>query len=276
MLESVEKYLTCVICQDIYPDLMYCINSHPHCQSCLDSMTLNTSCSICRSRMGWRPSRIATDIAAENELEFSCGLNGCPHRCGIFELSEHRATCPYKTFMCPMGCEECELSLKEMIEHLKIHRKHVKTLNNNNVVNMLIKLHELPAMYTFIIDNKEILSLYMNFRLSFNIIELRVGLLGNIGSKSPYDVCIKHIDLNSKDEATFKITPEVYEKIDNLKVKQRINYYNNYSVNDTEPIINVSSVPYGVDKYREELCEIIEDDHYCQFFPYAAFEISFV
>lgn len=206
MKATLDKYLTCVICQDVQCDNQTCANGHPHCARCLVQMSevgftpqQALSCSVCRVRRGWTHPRMAMDLARCTQFLFPCGIEDCPEQCTIDVLSAHRAGCLYKLFECPYECDHRAMPQSTLVAHVSSHKRTVN-LSSEERLHMVAYAQTMPLTLVLVLNDACVVCVSVRaLRFNDSCMAVRAMVYGNHGRASDVTMRLRLQDLCSDD-----------------------------------------------------------------------------
>lgn len=210
--QNILDSIKCVICNEYQPDCLQCYNGHTHCVKCFkyyetyQRQKAKLKCTVCMSKRGWCKNRQIVQLAEQIQLKVPCNIGECKEHFCVNELGNHRKTCSFKKFKCPIGCNDCKtFSIRELPDHIYDHSKTL-LMKDTDVLNLQISetVHYGPR--TILLNDRTVIQLecYVVFdRRCGSKLIVKCYVIDNECEKSNTNIIITNTDMLSGDYIKF-------------------------------------------------------------------------
>ena len=132
MMDEVIEQIKCTVCFDAHSQIYQCSNGHIMCKDCISRQGSPglIKCAVCRSVTGWSRNRAVEKMFELLKIQVACGIAECCTCTKLQDISEHRKTCAFRTYECPIHDSCPEMCLSDLIEHVQKYKDHVKEVES--------------------------------------------------------------------------------------------------------------------------------------------------
>lgn len=216
-MDDIVEQLKCNVCFDVHSQIYQCSNGHIMCKECLNRHGNSiVKCAVCRSSFAWSRNRIVENMCEILNIQVPCGLEECPSQSCLKNISEHRRQCVFRKYECPIHDTCQDMTIHELIDHVKFEKMHVKELTECTNMNIRVFSNS-KSSRQIIIFNQSLLIIDFVFHEAFSPwFDIYGACIGDkvrikIKNKNPlnelYEECT--CELNEQSKSIFK--PKMFE-----------------------------------------------------------------